>query len=286
MSHSYEPASCADDGLPTPEVGPWAVEKYRLVNIYASIFARSMKNKWDRRVYIDLFAGAGRSVLKGSGEIVESSPMTALRVPDPFTHHIFCEQDSEKLAALEARVGRDFPNAQADFICGDVNVAHETIFEALTALRAGGTCLAFCFADPYSFSNLRFETICALSKAYMDFLILIPVGMEGQRFIESYRQMEPGSAPLDTFMGTDRWRQAYEAKRPAQSVDILLTEFYAERMDELGFHYGGVDTSVMIRNRVATNQPLYRLGFFSKSKLGARLWTEARAAATPQRPLF
>ncbi len=69
----------------------------------------------------------------------------------------------------------------------------------------------------------------------MDFLILIPVGMEGQRFIDAYHQKDPGSAPLDTFMGTDTWRTAYAAKRPAQSVDIMLTEFYADRMREL--HY-------------------------------------------------
>jgi hypothetical protein len=178
MSTTDDIPAVPDDGLPAPEVGQWSLEKYRLVKIYATIFARSMKHKWQHRIYIDLFAGAGRSTIRDTGVIVESSPMIALRTP-----------------------------------------------------------------EPCSFANLHFDTIRSLSHAYMDFLILIPVGMEGQRFIDAYHQKDPGSAPLDTFMGTDTWRTAYAAKRPAQSVDIMLTEFYADRMRELHYRYGGVDAS-------------------------------------------
>lgn len=286
MSTSDDIPTVQDDGLPAPEVGIWGLEKYRLVKIYASIFARSMKNKWQHRIYLDLFAGSGRSMLRDTGQMVESSPLISLGVPDPFTHHIFCEQDEALMAALEQRVRRDYPAAPATFIQGNVNVRHEEIVAALAGVRGGSRALTFCFADPFGFKNLDFDTIQSLCRAYMDFLVLIPVGMEGQRFIDLYRRMPRGSAPLDSFMGTDTWREAYAAKRPAQSVDILLTEFYADRMKELGYVYGGVDTSVMVRNRAATNQPLYRLGFFSKHKLGAKLWSEARAATTDQRRLF
>lgn len=286
MSTNDDICTVQDDGLPAPEVGDWGLEKYRLVKIYASIFARSMKNKWQHRIYLDLFAGSGRSTLRDTGQIVESSPLISLRVPDPLTHHIFCEQDEVLMAALEQRVRRDFQAAPATFIQGNVNVHHEEIVATLAGIRGRSKALAFCFADPYGFTNLDFDTIRSLSRAYMDFLVLIPVGMEGQRFIDPYSRMARGSAPLDAFMGTDTWRDAYAAKRPAQSVDILLTEFYADRMKELGYVYGGVDTSVMVRNRASTNQPLYRLGFFSKHKLGEKLWSEARAAASDQRRLF
>ena len=53
--------SLDEDGLITPNVGIWNEKKYKLVQYYAGIFATSMKNKWDCRTYIDLFAGAGRS---------------------------------------------------------------------------------------------------------------------------------------------------------------------------------------------------------------------------------
>jgi hypothetical protein len=48
-----------DDGLECPPVGAWAEEKYRLVSLYDELFATGMKDKWDERVYIDLYAGAG-----------------------------------------------------------------------------------------------------------------------------------------------------------------------------------------------------------------------------------
>lgn len=135
MSTADDIPVVVDDGLPAPEVGPWSLEKYRLVKIYASIFARSMKHKWQHRIYIDLFSGAGRSVVNGTGSIVESSPMVALRVADPFTHHIFCERDDAKITALQSRVRRDYPTSQATFIHGDVNACLGAILKELAEIR-------------------------------------------------------------------------------------------------------------------------------------------------------
>ena len=54
-----------DDGLPCPDVGSWAEKKYRLLSLYDELFSTGMKNKWDQRVYIDLYAGAGYARVKG-----------------------------------------------------------------------------------------------------------------------------------------------------------------------------------------------------------------------------
>ena len=42
-----------DDGLPTPQIGAWGEEKYRHVQLYASLFVKSMRAKWDALVYLD-----------------------------------------------------------------------------------------------------------------------------------------------------------------------------------------------------------------------------------------
>ncbi len=47
-----------DDGLPTPDVGEWCQEKYRLVSGYAAVFSTSMKNKWEKMLDF---------VIRGSG---------------------------------------------------------------------------------------------------------------------------------------------------------------------------------------------------------------------------
>ena len=81
-----------DDGLITPEVGDWSEDKYRLVALYSKMFATAMKDKWDCRVYIDLFAGAGRARIRNTARIIPASPLLALSIPDQFDRHIFLRQ--------------------------------------------------------------------------------------------------------------------------------------------------------------------------------------------------
>src|SRR5207253_4930431 len=96
-----------DDGLFTPEIGAWGEEKYRLVSIYDKLFATSMKGKWDCRVYLDLFAGAGCARIKK--RIIPASPLLALDISDKFDKYIFCEIDPRKIQALEQRVLKAHP---------------------------------------------------------------------------------------------------------------------------------------------------------------------------------
>jgi three-Cys-motif partner protein len=109
-----------DDGLITPEVGEWSEEKYKLIAYYSEMFSTSMKNKWDCRVYIDLFAGAGRAKLKTSKRIVKSSPLIALSITDKFDKYIFCENDSEKISALKERIKNEHSDVDTKCIEGDV----------------------------------------------------------------------------------------------------------------------------------------------------------------------
>jgi len=62
----------ADDGYFLPTVGAWASDKHSKIGYYAALFSASMKNKWDCRVFIDLFAGAGKATIEGTGDIVQS----------------------------------------------------------------------------------------------------------------------------------------------------------------------------------------------------------------------
>ncbi len=63
-----------DDGLIAPDVRGWAETKYRLLALYNELFSVGMKNKWDQRVYIDLYAGAGHSHIQGTRKYLKGSP--------------------------------------------------------------------------------------------------------------------------------------------------------------------------------------------------------------------
>ena len=273
--------SLEDDDLYTLEVRSWAEGKYRLVKLYAEMFSTSMKDRWGYRIYIDLFAGPGRSRIQESGRIVPGSPMIALDVPDRFNRYIFCEKDETAAAALEARVQRDYEGLDVRIFRGDANERVDDIMDILPRPTRNSTVLSFCFLDPFRLSDLRFETIRMLSTRYADFLILIPSGFDGQR--NWYRHfLEDDGTPLDGFVGTPHWREAWQSRtRAAQSFEAFLTDFFCGQMKELGFRYGGVDSSVLIR-MPGPNIRLYRLGFFSKSEMGDKLWREAKKYSHPQ----
>src|SRR4030042_2524013 len=104
-----------DDGLYIPDVGDWAEQKYRLLWNYADLFSTSMKNKWDERGYIDLFAGAGYARIRGTNRIVQSSSLLALQVTEPFDFYIFCDADPECISSLNERAKRTKTAARCFF---------------------------------------------------------------------------------------------------------------------------------------------------------------------------
>ena len=116
-----------------------------------------MKNKWDKRVYIDLYSGPGYSRVSGKGKILQGSPFLALGVQDQFDKYIFCESNHEYLNALRQRVARLFPDADAEFIAGDCNEKTHNICDVIRDLSRNRRVLSFCFVDPFDVS-IKFST--------------------------------------------------------------------------------------------------------------------------------
>ena len=201
---SVKDTELTDDGLFTPDVGSWGEQKYSLVQNYAQMFTASMKGKWNCRVYIDLFAGSGRARIRDSGRIVNASPLLALDIKSRFDKYIFCEENSIKIGALKERVSKAYPDVDPMFIHGDANKVVDQVLQEIPQHRPDFRVLSFCFADPYKLDNLKFETIRALAKKYMDFLILIPTGMDAHRNISYY--IRPENRKVDAFLGTSSWR--------------------------------------------------------------------------------
>ncbi len=273
-----------DDGLITPEINAWGEEKYRLVGNYATMFAKAMKGKWGSRVYIDLFSGAGRAQIKGTNRIIPASPMLALEVKEQFDRYIFCEKDVKNIAALEQRVKREHSETDVYFIPGDTNKNVDSILEKIPQHRPGFSVLCFCFADPFKLENLQFETIRQLSARFVDFLILVPSGMDANRNVAEYRK--PANKKVADFLGTDDWRAEWAAAEiRGESFEHFLSDSFGKQMVGLNYIYPGVDDMKTIRS-TEKNLLLYRLGFFSRSDLGRKFWEQAKKYSQDQRSLF
>lgn len=284
MKASSKTDHLQDDGLITPEIGPWGERKYQLVSQYARMFAGSMKRKWDCRVYIDLFAGAGRSKVRGTERIILASPLLALEITDRFDVYIFCEEDEHKRTALETRILKEHPSVTFSCVPGDCNSKVNEIASKIPQAGKNHKVLCFCFADPYKMKNLHFATIEYLAQRFIDFLILIPTGMDANRNVDLH-YLRPSDKTIDTFLGTSDWREKWSNANHDVSFGVFLTNMYGKRMQDLGYHYEGIHRTELIRG-TEKNLPLYRLAFFSRHNLGEKFWNEAKKYSDPQISLF
>jgi three-Cys-motif partner protein len=269
----------SDDGLTCPDVGAWSETKHRIVSLYSTLFSSGMKAKWSNRVYVELYAGAGRSRVRGSSKTIPGSPLLALAVKDPFDKYIFCEENAENMEALKARSQQAAPHAAISYISGNCNLRAA---EILAEIPRGA--LSLCFADPFDI-GLKFETIRALASARsFDFLILLALGMDANRNYKHYVKEEADK--IDNFVGSKSWRDRWAT---AQWDSVRFTRFLADEfsksMATLRYipppHYTMKEVKIEERNVV-----LYRLALFSRSAVAYKFWDDVLKYSTDQRSLF
>lgn len=270
----------ADDGLRIPEVREWSTRKYRLFGFYCDIFTTSMRPHWKNLLYIDLFAGAGYSRIKETGEILKSSAMIALSLPHKFTKYVFCEQDHALLGALRTRVERDFPDVSAEYVEGDCNENVERIVRSIPAYGPGNTLLPFCFADPFEL-NLWFDTIRKLGQnRLMDFLILQALHMDANRNFSNYVVEE--NKKIERYLGLSTWRQEFQERNLNQQDFVkFLADKYRDQMVAMGYlepHFHQIRSN-------DKNLPLYYLAFFTKHPRGKDFFKKVEKHASAQTSL-
>jgi three-Cys-motif partner protein len=240
-----------------------------------------MKNKWDSRVYIDLYAGAGHARVKGTDKLLYGSPLLALQVQDPFDKYIFCEENGELLEALKKRGSAMAPNADVSYFSGKCDDRIDDILAAIPTPSREHTVLNLCFLDPFDL-GIHFRTISALAERFTDFLVLLALHMDANRNYENY--VNPKSRKVDEFLGDGEWRKQW---KDAQSAGITFPSFladtFAARMEGLG--YLPPPRMKIIRSN-EKNLPLYHLAIFSRSPRAYEFWGDVLKYSTDQMGLF
>ena len=277
MTHEL-PIPARDDGLFSSEVGSWVEDKHRLVALYDSLFSTGMKNKWDSRVYIDLYAGPGLLKVRDTAKFIWGSPIIALGAKDPFDKYIFCENDAEALAALRQRVARHFPTADVEFVEGSCDKQVDRISQFIPKASKTHHVLSFCFVDPFDLS-LQFSTIRKIAEHFVDFLFLLALHMDANRNLSVY--LDRKNRKIDDFLGIPDWRERWELLPEPKSFPRFLAEMYAEQMQTLGYLPVGFDKMKQVRSDVK-NLPLYHLALFSRHTLAFEYWEDVLKYSTPQ----
>lgn len=263
----------ADDGYYKPEVGAWAETKYQIVHMYNQLFATGMKRIWGKRVYIDLFAGAGKARIRNTDRIVLGSPLLALNISDRFDRYIFCDENKQSLHALRRRIEREYPAVDASFVLGDCNEKVDDILRIIPKYSKSSTVLSFCFVDPYNL-EIEFETIRKLGTFFMDFLILLALSMDAKRNEATY--VKPQNRRIEKFLGLHEWRIQWKRERQdGKDFRRFLAEQFAQQMISIGYRKDSLDTMIEMRSD-EKNLPLYHLAFFSRDQKGYQFWNEVR----------
>jgi three-Cys-motif partner protein len=267
-----------------PEVGHWAERKYELLENYLVMFSTGMRKKWRTRVYLDLFAGAGRALIEGRKQSVPTSALIALGVKHPFDRYVFCEGNQSRMKALRARVTAANPAVDVRFVAGDCNREIDRILGELPAVQARGV-LTACFVDPYAVSDLKFVTLKRLADGRrVDFLVLVPSHMDANR--NEARLTRETDPVLDEFLGSRGWRARWAAtsRAPAPpSFGVFLVTEFARSMQALGYRRFDPRDAALVDAR---GIPLYHLALFSKNPRGADFWKKAKRSASRQPSLF
>jgi len=253
----------ASDGLPARLTGQWVHGKKYYFCRYLDIMTHGVGRKWQGKLaYVDLFSGPGRSIVRGSQEEVDGSPVLALDYE--FARYIFVDIP-EVLSCLKKRLAGHPKFSQIVFIEGDCN---EVIEEVRFASPADHLMLAF--IDPTGL-QIRFRTIQRLvQNRSVDLLMTLQFGMGIRLNLNQYIKAE--GAKLTAFLGNAEWRKDASEGGSASQVLRRIKNRYLHHLRELGC-LPVQDREIDIRND--KNVLLYFIAFASRHPLGGKFWREA-----------
>jgi three-Cys-motif partner protein len=265
-----------DDGLPLDEVGSWAREKHERLRKYIDI-SRATRRKFIEgsggATYIDLFCGAGRAIIRDSGERIDGSPLVAFRCARdggaPFSKIHIADASADTCRAAERRI-----IAAGGAASAYVGKADETARRIVQEVNPYG--LHFAFLDPYNLQDLPFSVIEALARLKRIDMLIHVSAQDLQRNLDRYTSS--GDSRLDGFM--PGWRKAVSLSQSQNAIRAALLACWASKIHSLGLPPA---QRAELVTGTSKNQRLYWLVFVSRHEFAKQLWNKIRSQ---QRDLF
>jgi len=263
------------DDTAIKEIGPWTFEeKLAILRDYLAAYVRATK-KAKTIYYVDAFAGPGKCKVRDTGEIVDGSPLIALKMERPFTHYFFIDASPEAVRSLESHV-KAMPKLQnrATVILGDCNGKIDGV---LPHIPQAAPC--FVFLDPEG-SELEWSTIVRIARhkisppcRKIEQLILFPYDMALVRFMPLDPSKLVHARLIDRVMpDPQEWRRIYRARVGGDmtegEVRRAFVRMYTSGLKHLG--YRCVPHPRMVRG---PRGPLYFLVFAGDHPVGQDIIT-------------
>ena len=269
-------------------VGPWASAKLDALEAYLKFYTTALSKQRFNRVYIDAFAGACVTKVRGPDaalepslffeevddtaaqeEFILGSPIRALNLANGFHRHYFFDLDETRAETLRTV---SYGRSNVIIEVADCNPLIRKLAPSLKSPDIRGVA----FLDPYG-AHLEWATLQALADTgTMEVVINFPLAMAINRLITRSGNVREGwIEQLNACFGTEKWHDiAYsrefdlfgnEVTTKKRDVPELLLDLYLSRLKEI-FPY--VATPRLIKN--TRNAPLYYLIWAGPNKLGLK----------------
>jgi three-Cys-motif partner protein len=259
-----------DDELIVGEVGPWASEKHDRLRRYIQA-SRGARAKFlpppagrGGASYIELYSGAGRSLITGTNQIIDGSAVVAFNAGrasgHPFSEMHLSDLEARNSSALAQRI-KALGGAATTYV-GDANVV---VNQVMNAINPYGLHLAF--LDPFSLAQLPFSIIERMLRVQrMDMIIHVSL-QDLQRNLDEYSRV---GGTLDIF--APGWRDVVNVRQSMAVLRAAIIEYWLGAIRSLGTHPAtGIPLIVGEKN-----QRLYWLIFLSSNLLGQKLWNDVQ----------
>lgn len=254
--------------------GEWTIQKLYIIEQYAKTYLTALKNQKVKKIYIDGFAGSGKTELKSSAKdskeqaiTVDGSALLSLRYD--FDEYYFLEVDEERITLLKENVKTSYPNKveKVHFITGDCN---KELSDVLSKITVYHRCLMF--LDPYAL-ELKWETLEKISKCgVVDLWYLFPLSVV--RLIAKDKDIPDGNKDkVTSILGTDEWLNALFIESTQLSLfdDVHYERVEYDRVLEyINNRFATIfpfvsPNSKILRNE-AKNSPMFMLCFMMTNK--------------------
>jgi three-Cys-motif partner protein len=266
------------DGLIVGEVGPWAKEKHDRLRRYIQA-ARGARAKFLPPVanggasYIELYSGAGRSLIKDTSQIIDGSAVVSFKVGresgSPFSQMHLSDLDAQNSAALAQRI-----TALGGSATSYVGEASVVVDQVMKAIDPRGLHLAF--LDPFNLAQLPFSVIERMLRVQrMDMIIHVSL-QDLQRNLDRHSRV---GGSLDVF--APGWRDAVQVNQSTAALRAAFIDYWLQSIHSLGTH-PATGKPLIVGEK---NQRLYWLVFLSSNSLGQKLWNDIQNLGG-QRALF
>jgi three-Cys-motif partner protein len=258
-----------DDGLIVGEVGPWAKEKHDRLRRYIDA-ARGARAKFlppkgtAGASYIELYSGAGRSVIKDTNQFIEGSAVVAFNAGrasgHPFSEMHLSDLEAQNSAAVVQRT-----KALGGTPTSYVGAASVVVDQVMSAINPYGLHLAF--LDPFNLAQLQFSIIERMLRVKrMDMIIHVSV-QDLQRNLDKHSR---AGQSLDIF--APGWRDAVDVNQATAALRAAFVEYWLAMIRSLGTR-PATGKPLIVGEK---NQRLYWLVFVSSNPLGHELWNDVQ----------